>query len=142
MRLSPGHDPAGSDNNVTYENLHRPLYGADVLANALNNYPDLPLLRQLDGPTLSVREMRDETSRYMQALQSVGVTPDSCVSMLASNLPETLHIGHATSMIPVLSVPIHAMSSLADQLTIIRDADVDVLIFEACLLYTSPSPRD
>ncbi len=111
--------------------LHRPLYGADILANALNNYPDLPLLRQLDGPTLTVREMRDETSRYMQALQSVGVTPQSCVSMLASNLPETLHIGHATSMIPVLSVPIHAMSSLADQLGIIRDAGVNVLIFEA-----------
>ena len=46
---------------MTYENLHRPLYGADVLANALNNYPDIPLLRQLDGPTLSVRDMRDET---------------------------------------------------------------------------------
>jgi fatty-acyl-CoA synthase len=116
---------------VIYENLHRPLYGADVLANALNNYPDIPLLRQLDGPTLSVREMRDETSRFIQALQSVGVTPESCVSMLASNLPETLHIGHATSMIPVLSVPIHAMSSLADQLNIVRDAGVNVLIFEA-----------
>ncbi len=116
---------------MNYPNLHRPLYGADVLANALNNYPDIPLLRQLDGPTLTVREMRDETSRFMQALQSVGVTRQSCVSLLASNLPETLHIGHATSMIPSLMVPIHAMSSLADQLNIVRDAGVDVLIFEA-----------
>ncbi|MCB2063422.1 MAG: AMP-binding protein, partial [Novosphingobium sp.] len=116
---------------MNYPNLHRPLYGADVLANALNNYPDLPLLRQLDGPTLTVREMRDETSRFIQALESVGVTPESCVSMLASNLPETLHIGHATSMIPSLMVPIHAMSSLADQLNIVRDAGVNVLIFEA-----------
>lgn len=116
---------------MTYPNLHRPLYGADVLANALNNYPDIALLRQLDGPTLTVRDMRDETSRYIQALESVGVTSQSCVSMLASNLPETLHIGHATSMIPTLMVPIHAMSSLADQLTIVRDAGVNVLIFEA-----------
>jgi len=116
---------------VTYENLHRPLYGADVLANALNNYPDIPLLRQLDGPTLSVREMRDETSRYIQALESMGLNRESCVSLLASNLPETLHITHATTMIPMLYVPIHAMSSLADQLNIMTDAGVDVLIFEA-----------
>lgn len=116
---------------MNYPDLHRPLWGADILANALNTYPDLPLLRQLDGPTLSVRDMRDETSRYMQVLESVGVRPGSCVSLLAPNRPECLHITHATSLIPVVYVPIHAMSSLADQLNIIRDAGVEVLIFDA-----------
>jgi fatty-acyl-CoA synthase len=37
---------------IPHDDLHRPLYIADVLANALNNGGDRPLLRVLDGPTL------------------------------------------------------------------------------------------
>ena len=59
---------------MTYDALHRPLYTAEVLCNSLNLGGDRPLLHQLDGPTLTVGDMRDETSRYVQALESVGVT--------------------------------------------------------------------
>jgi acyl-CoA synthetase (AMP-forming)/AMP-acid ligase II len=35
------------------DDLHRPLYCADILINALNQDPNRPLLHLLDGPTLT-----------------------------------------------------------------------------------------
>ena len=111
--------------------LHRELYNSDVLANALNNGGDRPLLKRLDGPTLSVREVRDETSRYLQVLQGIGVGQGSRVSLIASNIPECLHVTHALAMCGAIYVPLHPLSGLADHLSIIADAGVNVLVFEA-----------
>ena len=116
---------------MPYTDLHRPLYNADVLANALNNGSDRPLLRLLDGTTQTVREIRDETSRFMQALESIGVTKGSRVSLIAPNQPECLHVTHALSLLAALYVPMHPLAALPDHLNVIRDADVQVLIFEA-----------
>ena len=51
---------------MSMEDLHRPLYIADVLANALNNGGNRALLHQLEGPTLSAGDMRDETSNLVR----------------------------------------------------------------------------
>ncbi|MCJ2187966.1 AMP-binding protein [Novosphingobium beihaiensis] len=114
-----------------WETVHRPLFNADVLANALNTGGGRPLLRQLDGPTLTVADMRDETSRFLQALQAVGVTAGDRVSLIAPNRPECLHVTHALQLLAALYVPIHPLSALADQFTVIRDAGVKVLLFDA-----------
>jgi fatty-acyl-CoA synthase len=111
--------------------IHRPLFNADVLANALNLASDRPLLKQLDGPTLSVAEVRDETSRYMQALQSVGVQAGARVSLIAPNRPECLHVTHALQLLAALYVPMHPLSSLPDHLSVMGDAEVQVLVFDA-----------
>jgi len=116
---------------MSMTDLHRPLYTADVLANALNNGGDRPLLHQLDGPTLSVAEMRDETSRFTQALTSLGVKAGSRVSLIAPNRPECLHVTHALQMLAALYVPMHPLAGLGDHLHVIRDADVEVLIYDA-----------
>jgi len=116
---------------MSMTDLHRPLYNADVLANALNNGGDRPLLHQLDGPTLSVAEMREETSRFTQALASLGVKAGSRVSLIAPNRPECLHVTHALSLLAALYVPMHPLASLDDHLNVIRDADVEVLIYDA-----------
>lgn len=116
---------------TSMEDLHRPLYTADVLANALNSGGSQALLHQLDGPTLSVAEMRDETSRFTQVLASLGVKPGSRVSLIAPNRPECLHVTHALQMLAALYVPMHPLGGLADHLQIIRDADVGILIYDA-----------
>jgi fatty-acyl-CoA synthase len=113
------------------DDLHRPLYTADVLANALNNGRDRPLLHLLDGTTLTVAEVRDQTSQFVQALASVGVEAGSRVSLIAPNRPECLHVTHALQMLAALYVPMHPLSGLADHLHVIRDAGVSVLIFDA-----------
>ena len=111
--------------------IHRELYNAEVLANALNIGGDRPLLKQLDGPTLSVGEVRDETSRFLQALASVGVEAGARVSLIAPNRPECLHVTHALQLLAALYVPMHPLSALAEHLTVIRDAEVRVLVFDA-----------
>lgn len=111
--------------------LHRPLYNSDVLANALNVGGDRPLLHQLDGPTLSVADMRDETSRYMQALRSAGVRSGSRVSLIAPNRPECLHVTHALQLLAAVYVPMHPLAALGDHLSAVRDAGVEVLVFDA-----------
>ncbi|MCJ2178196.1 AMP-binding protein [Novosphingobium album (ex Hu et al. 2023)] len=111
--------------------IHRPLFNADVLANALNSGGSRPLLKQLEGPTLTVADVRDETSRFLQALQAVGVTAGDRISLIAPNRPECLHLTHALQMLAALYVPIHPLSALNDQLNVIRDAGVKVMLFDA-----------
>ncbi len=113
------------------EDLHRPLYISDVLANALNNGGDRPLLQLLDGPTLTVSEVRDATSCYMQVLESLGVGCGTRVSLLSPNRPECLHVSNAVMLLASISVPIHPLSGLDDQLHVVKDAGVEVLIFDA-----------
>lgn len=112
------------------EDLHRPLYTGDVLANALNAGGDRPLLHLKDGPTLSVAQVRDAASRYAQALASLGVVQGVRVAMISPNRPECLHVTNATQMLAAVYVPLHPLSGLADHLHVIRDAGVQVLIFD------------
>ncbi|MBU6266242.1 MAG: AMP-binding protein [Sphingomonadales bacterium] len=111
--------------------IHRELYNAEVLANALNLGGDRPLLKLLDGTVQSVAQVRDEVSRFQQALAGLGVGPGDRVSLIAPNRPECLHVTHALQMLAALYVPMHPLSALPEHLTVIRDADVRVLVFDA-----------
>ena len=111
--------------------LHRPLYMADVLANALNNGGNRPLLHLMDGPTLSVRQVRDGTSQFVQALASLRVGRGTRVALISANKPECLDVSHAVMLLAAVYVPMHPLSGLADHLNIIRDAGVEVFIFDA-----------
>lgn len=111
--------------------LHRPLYTADLLVNALSGDDDRPLLNLLDGPTLTVREVREETSRFVQALAGLGVERGTRVGLIAPNCPEVLHVAHACQLLAGVYVPMHPFGGLPDHLHVVRDAGVEVLIFDA-----------
>ena len=111
--------------------LHRPLFIAEVLANALNQGGDRPLLHLKDGPTLTVTQVRDATSQFVQALESLGIGRGSRVALISPNRPECLHVTHAVQMLAAIYVPLHPLSGLADHLNVIKDAEVNVLIFDA-----------
>ncbi len=106
-------------------------YTPSILVNALNQDPHRPLLHQLDGPTLSVGDVRDATSCYAQALESLGVGRGSRVGLLSVNRPEVLHVSHAAQIAASIYVPMHPMGSLADHLHVMKDAGVDILVFDA-----------
>ncbi|TAL03873.1 MAG: acyl-CoA synthetase, partial [Rhodospirillaceae bacterium] len=116
---------------MSSDELHRPLYVADLLVNALNQDPDRPMLQLLNGPMLTVGQVRDETSQVVQALKSLGVDRGTRVAVLSANRPEVLHVTHAVQILAAIYVPMHPLSGLADHLHVITDADVDVLIFDA-----------
>ena len=113
------------------DDLHRPLYCADILVNALNQDPNRPLLHLLDGPTLTVGEMRDAISRFAQALRSLGVTAGTRVGLLSANRPEVLHTSHAVQILAAINIPMHPLGGFADHLHVVVDAGIDILVFDA-----------
>lgn len=112
------------------DDLHRPLYTADVLANALNNGGTTPLFHLQNGPSLSVDEVRDATSQYVQALVSLGVGQGTRVALISPNRPECLFVTSAVQMLAAVYVPLHPLSALPDHRHVISDAEVEVLIFD------------
>jgi fatty-acyl-CoA synthase len=116
---------------MSTDDLHRPLYLPDILANALNQTPTRPFLQLSGGPMLTVGDMRDSTSQFIQALQSLGVGPGSRVATLSTNRPEVLHVGHAIQLIGAIVVPMHPLAGIADHAHVVLDADADVLVFDA-----------
>jgi fatty-acyl-CoA synthase len=116
---------------MSTDDLHRPLYMPDLLVNALSQTPNRPFCQLVGGPVLTVGQMRDATSQFAQALQSLGVKQGSRVATLSSNRPEVLHVANANQVLAAVGVPMHPLASLADHLHVVRDAPVDVLIFDA-----------
>jgi fatty-acyl-CoA synthase len=116
---------------MSTDDLHRPQYVPDLLVHALNQTPDRPLLQLAGGPMLTVGEVRDATSQFVQALRSLGVGPGSRVATLSTNRPEVLHVGHSIQLLAAVAVPMHPLAGLADHLYVLTDARVDVLIFDA-----------
>jgi len=80
---------------------------------------------------LTVGEVRDATSQFIQALQSLGVTNGSRVATLSTNRPEVLHVANAIQLLAAIAVPMHPLAGLADHSHVLLDARVDVLIFDA-----------
>ena len=116
---------------MSTDDLHRPLYCADILINALNQDPTRPLLHLLDGRTLTVGQMRDGISQFVQALRSLGVTAGTRVGLLSANKPEVLHTSHAVQVLAAIYIPLHPLGGLADHLHAVVDAQVDILVFDA-----------
>ena len=110
--------------------VRRPLDTMSLLVNALNQDPGRPLLHLLDGQTLNVGEVRDATSRFVQALATIGVVEGTRVGLLSSNSPAVLHASHAAKILGAIYIPMHPLGSQSDHLNTVRDAEVELLIFE------------
>lgn len=111
--------------------IHRPLYAPDLLVNALNQDPRRPLLDILGGDSLTVGDVRNATSQFCQALQSLGLTKGSRIGLLSSNRPEVLLVANAIQIMAAIYVPMHPLGGFNDHLHVVTDAKVDVLIFDA-----------
>jgi fatty-acyl-CoA synthase len=115
---------------MSSESHLRPLYVPDLLVNALNQTPDRPLLQLANGPAYTVGEVRDSTSQFVQALQSLGVGRGTRVATLSTNRLEVLHVAHALQLLVGIAVPMHPLGGVEDHLHVLLDAHVDVLIFD------------
>jgi fatty-acyl-CoA synthase len=113
------------------EDLHRPMYVPDLLATALGQDPDRPLLQLHNGPVLSVGAVRDATSQILQALQGLGVGAGTRVGLISVNLPEVLYVSNAIQLLGAIYVPMHPLGGLPDHLHVVADAGVEILVFDA-----------
>lgn len=114
-----------------YADLHRPVFTADLLITALDRSADKPAL-YLGDVVLTGGEMRDEISRFEQALASVGGVGrgGSSVAMLSKNRPEVLISMGATMIAGCRNSALNPMGSLTDHLYIAGDAEIETLIFD------------
>ncbi len=116
---------------MSRDDLHAPLYIPEILANALSQTPSKPFIQLAGGPPITVGEMRDSASQFIQALESLGVRTGSRVATLSSNRPEVLHIANSIQLMAAVAVPMHPLSGIADHKHVLSDAQVEVLIFDA-----------
>jgi fatty-acyl-CoA synthase len=110
--------------------LRKELYGPQVLANALNLAGEAPLIQMAGEEPLSVRTVRDLTSRHMQALARLGVGKGVKIAMLSSNRVEVLIVGLAAQILGACMVALHPMGAVDDYAYILEDAGIEIVVFD------------
>ena len=116
-------DPPG------HEALHQQPLMPDLLIAALNRNLDKPAV-YLGDTVLTARQVRDEISRYIQALESTGLGKGSPVAILALNRPEVLFNMGAGMLLGCRSTPLHPMGSLDDHAYVLEDAGIETLVYD------------
>ena len=111
------------------DELHRGVFLPDLFIAAVNRHPDRPAV-YLDDQVLTGAQVRDEVSRYSQALQSVGVGRGSAVSVLAKNRPEVLFNSGAAMVTGCRTTPLHPLGSLEDHAYVLDDAQIETLVYD------------
>ena len=118
-----------TDVTADLSQLYRPVFPADLLVHALHKNPDAPAVN-IGERTMTAREMRDQVSRYAQALASRGLGQGSQASVLALNRPEVLFTMAANQLNATRSTPLHPMGSLEDQAYVLTDCGAETLIYD------------
>jgi len=111
------------------DGLHRGLFLPDLFIAAVNRHPDRPAV-YLGDQVLTGAQVRDEVSRYSQALQSLGLGPGSAVSVLAKNRPEVLFNTGAAMVTGCRTTPLHPLGSLEDHAYVLDDAEIETLVYD------------
>jgi fatty-acyl-CoA synthase len=109
--------------------LHRQPLMPDLLIAALERNPDQPAV-YLGETVLTGRQVAEEISRYVQALESVGLHQGSPAAVLALNRPEVLFNMGAGMLLGARTTPLHPMGSLDDHAYVLEDAGVETLVFD------------
>jgi fatty-acyl-CoA synthase len=111
------------------DDLYRPAYMPDLLVAALAKHADKPAV-YLGDTVLTAREVAAEMSRYIQAYESLGITPGSPTAMLSKNRPEVLFAMGANMLTPCRNTALHPMGSLDDQAYVLEDGGIETLVFD------------
>ncbi|WP_372782697.1 AMP-binding protein [Litorivivens sp.] len=117
-------------NNVENATLYDGVCMPHLLIEGLNRYDDRPCLFMGDDHILSYRDMRETTSRLMQALASLGLGKGTRAAIISGNRPEVLSNTAAMSISGFIGTPLHPMGSLDDHIYVLQDAEIEVLIFD------------
>ncbi|CAO5160507.1 Medium/long-chain-fatty-acid--CoA ligase FadD8 [Frankia sp. AiPs1] len=115
--------------NSAPADLYRGSYFPDLLLAALTRDPARPAI-YLDDQVLTLGQLAERTSQYAQAYAARGVTVGSGVAVLSSNRPEVLYAMGAYLMSGARNTPLHPLGSLDDHAYVLRDAEIETLVFD------------
>ena len=110
--------------------LYHPPLMPHLLVEGLNRYNDEPCLF-LGDKVASYREVRETTSRMVQALQSKGLGVGSRVAVISANRPEVLSNIAAMQLAGCIGTPLHPLGSLEDHAYVLEAAEIDTLVYDA-----------
>jgi fatty-acyl-CoA synthase len=117
--------------SVPGDRLHQGLFTPDMMVRALSRDLDRTVIHVVDGTTISAAAFRDATSRYCQALQSLGLPLGARIGILSRNRPGVLYLTAACLLNQYVMVPLHPVGSLDDHVYVIEDAAAVALVFDA-----------
>ncbi len=111
------------------EKLYQQPLMPHLLVEGLNRYNDEPCL-YLGDKVASYRDVREQTSQLVQALQSKGLAVGSRVAVISANRPEVLSNIAAMQLTGCIGTPLHPLGSLDDHAYVLEAAEIDTLIFD------------
>jgi len=109
--------------------LQRGPHLGHLLAGALQRHASTPVLH-IGGQALTGKDLADDISRYVQALEGLGISTGSPVALLALNRPEVLSIIGAGQMAGLRRTALHPLGSLDDHAYVLQDAGIETLIVD------------
>ncbi len=109
--------------------LHRGPHLGHLLAGALQRHARTPVLH-IGGQALTGQDLADDISRYVQALDGLGISTGSPVALLALNRPEVLSIIGAGQMAGLRRTALHPLGSVDDHAYVLADAGIETLIVD------------
>ncbi|RLQ23391.1 acyl-CoA synthetase [Seongchinamella sediminis] len=110
--------------------LYQPTLMPHLLVEGLNRYDDRPCL-YLGDKVASYCEVRELTSRLLQALGARGIGKGSRVAIISANRPEVLANTAAMQLAGCIGTPLHPLGSIDDHAYVLEAAEIDTLVFDA-----------
>ena len=111
------------------DNLYRGPHSGQMLLHSLKRHRDAQVM-QLGDRSISGREMVEQMSRYVQALEEVGAGTGTGVGLLAANRPEVLFLIGAGQTQGYRRTALHPLGSLDDHAYVLTDAGATALIVD------------
>ncbi|WP_374999465.1 fatty-acid--CoA ligase FadD8 [Aeromicrobium sp. CTD01-1L150] len=109
--------------------MYRGPHSGEMLLHSLRRHAAAPVM-QLGERTITGREMVDEMSRYVRALEDLGAGTGTAVGLLAANRPEVLFLIGAGQTQGYRRTALHPLGSLDDHAYVLDDAGVSALIVD------------
>lgn len=112
--------------------LYEPPLLPHLIIDGLNRFDDRPCL-YLGDTIASYAQVRQRTSQYVQALQSIGLGKGSRVAVISGNRPEVLYNIAAMQIAGCTGVALHPLGSADDHAYVMNDAAIETLVYDASL---------
>lgn len=109
--------------------LYQPSLLPDLLIEGLNRYSDEPCLF-LGDRVATYKDVREDTSRMVQALQSKGLGVGARIAVLSTNRPEVLSNSAAMMVAGSRGTSMHPLGSLDDHAYVLETADVEAIVYD------------
>ena len=101
----------------------------DLLIEGLNRYDERPCLF-LGENTATYKDVREATSKMVQALLEQNLGVGSRVAVLSANRPEVLYNIAAMQLSGCAGCPLHPLGSMDDHAYAMEAAEIDALVYD------------